>query len=168
MTDLRFPHRKSNENRCFEARVMWVEGERSLLNAHHIKYPVFTEPAQTGEAILDEQLWCPEQLLVAALANAWLNRYRVLAVQAKLPVRQLQCEAIGEMESVNDRMLFTTVHAYPKITLLQETDREIAASLMASAQEDPLIAAVDVAFILHGEILVEPPAGDQQLPLFKQ
>lgn len=168
MTDLRFRLPKSADRRCFEARVMWVEEERALLNANHIKYPVFTEPAPVAEAVLDEQLWSPEQLLVAALANAWLNRYRQLALDARIPLKRLQCDIIGEMEQVNERMLFTTVHAYPKITLWQETDREAAGRFIAAAQGDPLIAAVDVAFILHGEVMVEPPSGTQQIPLFKQ
>ncbi|MDR4532593.1 OsmC family protein [Glutamicibacter sp. PS] len=97
--------------------------------------------------------WNPEQLLLAALSQCHMLSYLHLAVLHSVNVSGYRDEATGTMQLNRDHSgQFTSATLYPQVSLVDESQRELADSLHAQANKVCFIAR-SVNFPVHHEPL---------------
>lgn len=79
--------------------------------------------------------WSPEELLMAALANCLVLSFRAIASASKLEWLSIACEANGELDRVERRMLFTRVETRVSLRIPSAGQKEKAEKLLHKAEE---------------------------------
>ena len=88
----------------------------------------------------DEERWNPEQLLLAALAECHLLSYLQAATAAGIVVTGLSCRAECVLTFGPDGGSVTSATLFPEVWLAEESQREAAEALHATAHERCFIA----------------------------
>jgi truncated hemoglobin YjbI/organic hydroperoxide reductase OsmC/OhrA len=88
----------------------------------------------------DEERWNPEQLLLAALAECHLLSYLQAATAAKIVVTGASCRADCVLTFGPDGGSVTSATLAPEVWLADETQRDAAEALHATAHEQCFIA----------------------------
>ena len=84
-------------------------------------------------------VWSPETLLVAAVANCFILSFRAIARKAKLDWLTLECTAEGTLDKVDKFTQFTGFTVTAKLTIVQEGDENKAGVLLEKAEKYCLI-----------------------------
>ena len=84
-------------------------------------------------------LWSPEDLLVAAVADGFILTFRAIARASKLEWIDLECATEGKLERVDRVTRFTSFNIQAKLTVDADTDLEKARQLMEKAEANCLI-----------------------------
>ena len=85
-------------------------------------------------------VWSPETLLVAAVADCFILTFRALSRAAKLEWEQVECQVEGVLERVSGVAQFVRFSSRAKLTVKAGTDRAKAAQLLERAEKPCLIA----------------------------
>jgi peroxiredoxin-like protein len=80
-------------------------------------------------------VWSPEGLLMAALANCFVLSFRAIARASKLTWLDIECESDGELDKVERKVKFTKVLTKVKLTIPSSEDKEKAEKLLSKAEE---------------------------------
>ena len=88
--------------------------------------------------------WSPEELLMAALANCLVLSFRAIASASKFEWLSIDCEANGELDRVERKMLFTRVETRVKLRIPSAADREKAEKLLTLLSHMLLIPLVQL------------------------
>lgn len=99
-------------------------------------------------------LWSPETLLVAAVADCFVLSFRAIAAGFKLPWISLSCEAEGVLDRIEKTTQFTQFHIQATLRISSEEDREKANKVLNKAEASCLItnslkAASDLAITIE-------------------
>lgn len=84
-------------------------------------------------------LWSPETLLTAALANCFVLSFKAIATASRFEWLDLQCEVEGELDKVERSLKFTRFHQQVVLRISDESGREKAAKLLEKAESACLI-----------------------------
>ena len=84
-------------------------------------------------------VWSPETLLVAAVANCFILSFRAIARKAKLDWLTLECTAEGTLDKVEKFTQFTGFTVIAKLKIAQEGDEKKAGLLLEKAEKYCLI-----------------------------
>lgn len=84
-------------------------------------------------------LWSPESLLAAAVADCFILSFKAIARASKLEWTSLTCEADGVLDRVERTMLFTEFRLRAVLNVPDGTDEKRARLLLEKAEQSCLI-----------------------------
>lgn len=84
-------------------------------------------------------IWSPEHLFTASVSSCLMTTFLAIAENSKLEFKAFECEAIGIMERVERKFLMTEIILKPKVTLMEEKDRNRAERVLLKSEEMCLI-----------------------------
>lgn len=114
-----------------------VEGDAHVVVSSHNLPDIETAgPPEFGGP---GDVWSPETLLVAAVANCFILSFRAIARKAKLDWLTLACTAEGELDKVDKFTQFTGFKVNATLTIADEKDEAKAGTLLQKAEKYCLI-----------------------------
>ena len=100
--------------------------------------------------------WTPEHLFLGALSGGYMTTYLAIAEKRNLPVKEISCNAIGQINLYENHLEFTTINLYPKVYIESDDDIALANEILLSAYMHSITAnSVKALLINHGEVVVE-------------
>ena len=84
-------------------------------------------------------LWSPETLLIAAVADCFVLTFRAIARASKLDWISLQCDAAGTLDRVDKVTRFTEIKLRVVLEAPPATDEKMAMRLLEKAEQNCLI-----------------------------
>ena len=115
--------------------VAGPEGEASLLSDGLASLPS-AAPAEFGGP---GDLWSPETLLVAAVADCFVLSFRAIARASKLPWISLNCEVEGILERPDRKTKFTSFTIRASLCVPPDTKQDRAIRILEKAEETCLV-----------------------------
>jgi peroxiredoxin-like protein len=85
-------------------------------------------------------LWSPETLLLAAVADCVVLSFRVIAANSKLEWTELHCEAGGTVDRAEGALRFTEIRLRATLTLPPGQKTERAQRMLERAEKSCLIS----------------------------
>jgi organic hydroperoxide reductase OsmC/OhrA len=85
-------------------------------------------------------LWSPETLLVAAVADCFVQTFKAIASISKLGWSKILCEAKGTLDRAEDGVRFTKVSLNVRLDLASGTQPDLARRVLEKAERGCLIA----------------------------
>jgi len=83
--------------------------------------------------------WCPETLLVGAVADCFILTFRAVARASNLPWTALRCAVEGQLDRVEGITRFTQMALRAQLTVPPGTDADKARRLLEKAEKGCLI-----------------------------
>jgi len=83
--------------------------------------------------------WCPETLLVAAVASCFILSFRAVARASKFPWASLECEVDGTLDRVEGAMKFTRFVVHATLGVPPDADEKRARLLLEKAEKTCLV-----------------------------
>ena len=84
-------------------------------------------------------LWSPETLLVASVADCFILSFRAVARAAKLDWDDLECRVVGDLDRVDRMTRFTHFDIRATLDVPEGTDEERARKLLQKAEDTCLV-----------------------------
>ena len=84
-------------------------------------------------------VWSPETLLVAAVANCFILSFRAIARKAKLDWLTLECTAEGELDKLDKFTQFTGFTVNAKLVVSNAADEKKAGVILQKAEKYCLV-----------------------------
>lgn len=84
-------------------------------------------------------LWSPETLLVAAVADCFLLTFRAVAAASRMPWISLECDASATLDRVERVTQFTACHLHARLRVAEGTDAAQARRLLEKAETGCLV-----------------------------
>ena len=84
-------------------------------------------------------LWSPETLLVAAVADCFILSFRATARAAKLEWSNLSCDVVGQLDRVDKVTRFTAFTVKAVLQVPEGTDEDKAQRMLEKAEKHCLI-----------------------------
>ena len=84
-------------------------------------------------------LWSPETLLVAAVADCFILSFRATARAARLEWNSLSCDVVGQLDRVDKVTRFTAFTVKATLEVPEGTDEDKARRLMEKAEKHCLV-----------------------------
>ncbi len=109
-----------------------------LLNSKGLE-PLVSLPPEQFDGPGDH--WSPETLLVAALADCFILTFRAIARASKLTWSQLDCEANGSLDRVDNVTRFTRFDIQATLKVPAGTDEHKASRILHKAEAVCLISS---------------------------
>jgi peroxiredoxin-like protein len=125
-----FPHHyKVQANASAEGNVILSGADKASM-----------ESAPPAEFDGPGDLWSPEDLLVAAVADCFILSFRAISKMSKLPWESLECRVEGTLDRVDRLTQFTEFKMFAKLTIGDEQDKDKAERLLQKAEDTCLIS----------------------------
>jgi organic hydroperoxide reductase OsmC/OhrA len=136
------------------------------------RYAVSAVAGNEGEVLIDSQrlprlrtappeefggrgdLWSPETLLVASVADCYVLTFRGIAARSNLPWTSLACEVAGKLDRIDRVTKFTEFRVHARLQVPEGTNTEQATRLLAKAEETCLITR-SLSATIHLDTSVE-------------
>lgn len=84
-------------------------------------------------------IWSPEEMFVATIANCFLMTFKAVSSLSKLEWISLECNAEGTLDRIDNKLQFTEVKLNAKLKLPQNGNNERATRLMHKAEQNCLV-----------------------------
>lgn len=107
-----------------------------LIESEGLDSLVTAPPAQFGGP---GNLWSPEELLSAAVADCFILTFKAIARASKLDWQSLSCEVDGILDRPEKNSLFTEFRLNVELTVPTGTDEAKALRLLEKAEQGCLI-----------------------------
>ncbi len=85
-------------------------------------------------------LWSPEEMLVAAVADCFILSFKAVAKASRLSWKSLSCNAVGTLDKVDREMKFTDIQLSATLEIEQEENKDKAARALEKAEKSCLIS----------------------------
>jgi len=85
-------------------------------------------------------LWSPETLLVAAVADCFVLGFRAIARAAKLDWVRLSCDVVGDLDRIDRALQFTEFQIRARLEIPEDTSEDKAMRLLEKAEKTCLIS----------------------------
>jgi organic hydroperoxide reductase OsmC/OhrA len=103
-------------------------------------------------------LWSPETLLVAAVADCLALTFRAVAKASQLRWTKFLCDADGTLDRADGGMRFTAIDLHVWLVIPAETDSQRAQAVLEKAEKVCLIVnSLRFKPALHTHVSVEEP-----------
>ena len=100
-------------------------------------------------------VWSPEELLMAAVANCLVLSFKSIARAYDLNWLHIECAADGQLEKVERRVKFTRVHTRVKLTIASAEDKDKAKRILEKSEDTCFITnSMSAETSLSFEIIV--------------
>lgn len=100
-------------------------------------------------------VWSPEELLMAAVANCLVLSFKSIARAYDLNWLHIECAADGQLEKVERRVKFTGVHTRVKLTIASAEDKDKAKRILEKSEDTCFITnSMSVETSLSFEIII--------------
>ena len=83
--------------------------------------------------------WSPESLIMAAVADCFILSFRAIATASKVDWQSIRCQAVGTLDQVERKMVFTAVELDVTVTASADANAERIERLLHKAEETCLI-----------------------------
>jgi peroxiredoxin-like protein len=104
-------------------------------------------------------LWSPETLLVAAVADCFALTFHAIATASQMRWTKLRCDADGTLSRSEGVTRFTAIDLYVSLVVPAETDAERARGLLEKTEKNCLVGnSLRFKPTLHLNVSVEDPA----------
>ena len=101
-------------------------------------------------------LWSPEDLLVAAVADCFILSFKAIAKASRVSWISISCEASGVLDKVERSLQFTSFEVNVKLDIPPDEDHEKAARALQKAEKNCLITnSLKADCNLEYEIIIE-------------
>ena len=109
----------------FEVELKRTVGRKGKLTAKDAgaAIEIATAPVFKGGV---PDTWTPEHLFLGALSGEYMTTYLAIAEKRNLPVKEISCNAIGQINLYENHLEFTTINLYPKVYI--ESDDDISSA----------------------------------------
>ena len=137
----------------YEVQLSWVLKNNSLVNeqAFDINAPL-DNPLQFEEKDNGQ----PMHLFLHTIISCFMTTYLFFAKKMKFKILHFECNAVANMESMEDEKTINHVNLYPKIFIADESLREKAIRAVEKTRKYCLVSnAEDVRLDCHCKILTE-------------
>lgn len=84
-------------------------------------------------------VWSPEDLLMAAIADCLILSFKAIARGSKLEWTSIECETTGKLEKVERKLLFTHIANKVKLVIPSGESEEKAEKLLQKAESSCLV-----------------------------
>ena len=102
-------------------------------------------------------VWSPETLLVAAVADCFVLSFRAIARKAKLEWATLTAEAVGDLDKLDGFTQFVGFTITAELKIPNEKDRNKAGVILEKAEKYCLVSnSMKAASHLEASVVVEP------------
>ena len=124
-----------------------------------------TTPAQFGGR---GDLWSPETLFVAAVADCFILTFRAVAAASRVPWISLECDASATLDRIERVTQFTACHLHARLRVPDDADQAQARRLLEKAEASCLVTnSLKCATTLDADVEVmaegEPAAAWHQV-----
>lgn len=139
----------------FEVDLKRTAGRKGKLTAKDVAVAIeiATAPVFKGGV---PNTWTPEHLFLGAISGGYLTTYLAIAEKRNLVVKDISCNAIGQINLYENHLEFTTINLYPKVYIKSDDDLALANQILLSAYMHSITAnSVKALLINHGEVVVE-------------
>jgi peroxiredoxin-like protein len=127
-------------------------GEHIALRGDGLEPLTSEAPAQFGGP---GDLWSPEDLLVAAIADCFILTFRAISRASKFDWQALSCSATGKLDRIERVTRFTDIELQVKLTLPAGADSEKALKLLEKSEANCLITnSMNCEVHLHTDIVI--------------
>lgn len=100
-------------------------------------------------------IWSPEDMFVATVANCFLMTFKAVSSLSKLEWISLECGAQGILDKVDNKLQFTEVKLNAKLELPHNGNKERAIRLMHKAEQNCLVTnSLKTKVILEAEAVL--------------
>jgi peroxiredoxin-like protein len=107
------------------------------LNSHGLHELTSETPREFGGP---GDLWSPETLLMAAIADCFVLTFKAIAIANRLDWAHMECTAQGTLDRAEGVTRFTDIHLRVALTLADVSDMERARRLLEKAEKGCLIS----------------------------
>jgi len=108
-------------------------------------------------------LWSPETLLVAAVADCFVLTFRAIAAMSKLRWTSLVCDAKGTLDRSEGVMRFTSIELRARLLLPARADQDKAQTILEKTQKSCIVGnSLKFEPMLRAEIALECPHNEMQ------
>jgi len=145
---------KTTRQHLFEVQLNWITDQRGILSAKDASgtLHVETPPAFGGKG----KPWTPEHFFLSAISSCFMTTYLAFAHKFKFEIEDLDCQAIGTLEIVDGRYIFTKIDLYPKIFIADESLRESANLALEKTHKYCIISnSINSEIFYHSQVLVD-------------
>ncbi len=109
-------------------------------------------------------VWSPETLLCASIADCFVLSFRALSRAARFEWLQLECRVEGVLERVSETSRFTRFTTFAELRVSRDSDVAKARELLERAEHDcPIANSLRSAHTVHAVIRVVSAASDVAL-----
>ena len=84
-------------------------------------------------------LWSPEEMLVAAVADCFILSFKAVAKASKVSWNTLSCNAMGTLDKVDRTLKFTEFQLSVKLQIAAEENKDKAGRALEKAEKSCLI-----------------------------
>ena len=84
-------------------------------------------------------LWSPETLMVAAIADCFILSFRAIAAASRFDYRDISCEVEGTLDRIDKVTSFTEIRVKAKLKLIDSADTDRGVKLLENAEHNCLI-----------------------------
>lgn len=100
-------------------------------------------------------VWTPEELLMASVANCLVLSFKSIARAYDLSWLHIDCSADGQLEKIDRKVKFTRVHTRVKLAITSEEERDKARRILEKAEDTCFITnSLSAETDFTGEIVV--------------
>jgi peroxiredoxin-like protein len=85
-------------------------------------------------------IWSPEHLFTAAVSSCFMTTFLAVAENSKLDFKSFDCQATGILEQAEGKFLMTEVLLEPKVTIVNEKDKDRAFRILQRTELNCLIS----------------------------
>lgn len=96
-------------------------------------------------------IWSPEHLYTAAVNSCFMTTFLGIAENSKLEFTSLSCPAKGTLSKVDGKFIMSKILLEPRLTIVNEEDREKAEKILIKAEKACLITNS-----IKAEVILEP------------
>ena len=146
---------KPDKQFFFEVELNWLVDNRGVIHSRDVNGTIHAAtPKQFGGEGKD---WSPEHLFLSSVCSCYMSTYISFSKKLNFDISRMECNAIGQIERVDERYKFTYINLYPEIYIAGESILEKANLAVEKTQKYCLISnSIDAAIIYHSEVLIEP------------
>jgi len=84
-------------------------------------------------------LWSPETLMIAAIADCFILSFRAIAAASRFDYRDISCEVEGTLDRIDKVTSFTEIRVKARLKLIDSGDHDRGVKLLEKAEHNCLI-----------------------------
>ena len=152
----------------FETALNWLSGDRGILHAHHISGPIYVStPTEFKGSGKD---WSPEHLFLGSVASCYMSTFLFFARKMQLYFNHMECKVSGEVDLVNGKYQFRTIHLYPTVYVDAALNTKAVEAVLLKTKEHCLVSnALSVPIEYHTaiktQVITAEPNDEKHLTL---
>lgn len=144
-----------DEQHTYEVDLQWDDGRKGTISSPVLDDSIeVVTPPEFDKGIAGK--WSPEHLYVASINSCLMTTFAAIAEYSKLNFEALEIKAVGKMEKVDGKFMFSELTLYPTLTIGNQKFSDKAERILKKAHEACLISrSVKTRIHLEPEIVVK-------------